>query len=213
MLRTKDLNLAQTIDLCRSAEITCKEVQAMKTQTEKIIVNALRKMPQQSSRSLKEDNQHKQRSPHQIPRQDDRPGQIKYRANNQERMNRSVPDVGITMEVIVETVQPVGSNAKSVQIRMCRFRRFDKKVHNVTTHPKYNSDDEFFLDSVVKCLNMEVSRTNSEAWFELVTVFKSRIRKKIDSGADTNTIFFENMEENQRQTTAHTINSSFEGTW
>ena len=60
---------------------------------------------------------------------------------------------------------------------------------------------------------MEVSRTNSEAWFELVTVVKSRIRMKIDSGADTNTIFFQNMEENQRQTTAHTFNSSFEGTW
>ena len=163
---------------------------------------------QQSSRSLKEDNQHKQRSPHQIPRKDDRPGQTKYRANNQERMYRSVPDVGITMEVIVETVQPVGSNAKRVQIRMCKFRRFDRTLQLIQ-----NTTVMIFLNSVVKCLNMEVSRTNSEAWFELVTVVKSRIHMKIDSGADTNTIFFQNMEENQRQTTAHAINSSFEGTW
>ena len=94
MLRTKDLNLAQTIDLCRSAEITRKEVQAMRTQTEKVTLNALRKKPQQPSRSLKEDHQHKQRSPHPKTRQDDRPGQTKYRASNQERYKQKCTRCG-----------------------------------------------------------------------------------------------------------------------
>ena len=193
MLRTKDLNLAQTIDLCRSAEITRKEVQAMRTQTEKVTLNALRKKPQQPSRSLKEDHQHKQRSPHPKTRQDDRPGQTKYRASNQERYKQKCTRCGYNHGSDSGDCPASGKQCKKCSgpnhfARMCKSRRFDRKVHKVTAHQPDSSDDEFFLDSVIKCLNMEVSHTNSAAWFEPVTVCKSRIRMKIDSGADTNTI-------------------------
>ena len=52
-----------------------------------------------------------------------------------------------------------------------------------------DSDDEFWIGSVVKCLSMETTpRKHPKAWFVNVKVCQSQIKMKVDTGAETNTI-------------------------
>lgn len=64
-----------------------------------------------------------------------------------------------------------------------------KSVSCLETEESQSSDDEFFMGSVVKCLNVETTTTDeTKAWFVTVNVCQSSVKMKIDTGAETNVI-------------------------
>ena len=50
-----------------------------------------------------------------------------------------------------------------------------------------SSDDEFFLHAVTKCIE-SVQHDGSSSWFSYITVCESRIKMKVDTGSETNTM-------------------------
>ena len=112
MLRRKDLNLAQTIDLCADLQ----KLHARKSRQREHNQKRLLLMHYARSPAAFKITSINREALTQKPIK--MTGQVKLSIELVTRniINRSVLDVGITMEVIVETVQPVGSNAKSVQV-------------------------------------------------------------------------------------------------
>ena len=66
-----------------------------------------------------------------------------------------------------------------------------KSMHAVTSKHREedtgSSDDEFFLHAVTKCIE-SVQHDGSSSWFSYITVCESRIKMKVDTGSETNTM-------------------------
>ena len=65
-----------------------------------------------------------------------------------------------------------------------------KSMHAVTTphgHDEDSSEDEFFLHSVVKYVE-SLQHDASSSWYSYVNVCNSRLKMKVDTGAETNTM-------------------------
>ena len=181
LLRQDNLTLAKTRDLCVAFEVTQNEVRTMSTHTT-------------NDKSVNYVNKRRARPETRPPTQHSSGNRSYSSAKNEHgaRVNkqqlcrccgtkhdaRRCPAYGVTC---------YKCNGRNHYSSVCK----SKSMHAVTSKHREedtgSSDDEFFLHAVTKCIE-SVQHDGSSSWFSYITVCESRIKMKVDTGSETNTM-------------------------
>ena len=184
LLHEENLTLKRAIDLCIAFETTQNEVRSMAAAGASSSVSTDKTVHQFHKQKFKQ-------SKLPVPKKQNTPSYTTQTENNYKQNNNQKPcgRCGYKhgpRQCKAYNKRCTRCNGRNHFASMCR----SKSVHTVSTDQNNSdSDDEFWIGSVAKCLAMETTpRKNPKAWFVNVKVCKSQIKMKIDTGAETNTI-------------------------
>ncbi len=174
LLRDTDLTLAKTIMLCRSQEVTQKEMQSMKKDGEKSSVSSEKEVHTMSKKGKSYQNYAAGSAKPAAQVQDTRRGSKKKTCGRCDTRHppRKCPAWGQTFST------RNGTNHYAI---LCLSRK--SRLHEVS-HVESSSEDEFFIDTVVHMVGSE----DESAWYSVVVVGGSRVKVKLDTGAGTNVL-------------------------
>ncbi len=169
LLREKDLTLLKAIDLCKSAEITEKEMRSMRSMgSNEADIQAI----------------NRSQNPVQNPRRNPRFDKHNQNGSSQQDCGRCG-----------RSHSPKQCFAWNKTCRKCQglhhFAQFCKskrvaKVHYLS-QDESDSDDEFFIDHLyVGDIHSIVDKT--DAWYAIISINGSRIKMKLDTGAAANVL-------------------------
>ena len=172
LLREKDLDIKRTIEICKAAEITHNELSSMLNASH--IATPSLASASKSVHVVKH-KQHTQHRPMRDMVTDTSPSKRKpcRRCNNVHGSNirKKCPAWGATCHKC---------KAKNHFASCCRSKTVHEVRHDADSYGT-DSSDEFFI-AMVRLSIGTVTREN--AWFEIVEICGSKIRAKIDTGAD-----------------------------
>jgi hypothetical protein len=181
LLREENLTLTKTQDLCRAFEITQNEIRSMAVggaeAAESKSVHAYR-----NHGNSKQHNYNRSSKPSSAE-----PSKPAYNSKQSKDSMRKCGRCGYKhgkKQCPAYGQKCNKCNGPNHFATMCK----SKAIH-ATSVPddEYASSDEFWLGSIVKCLSVETTPRTS-AWYTTVNVCNSKIKMKIDTGAEVDTI-------------------------
>ena len=217
LLREKDLTFEKAVDICRAAKITNRELLSMSQKTPVKQVHAV--AGQQRGNSA--------------PSQGGRQGQSQYRGASQ---NTSVS--GQSARHHTQCSRCGKSHGPNLEKdcaawgHLCykckgknHFKKFcrSKSMHTVSRdyvqHDEPFNDycdlsDDYFMGTIDVAQVGSITRTDDQAWFETINVAGSKIRMKIDTGAEANSVphnVWERIEGRPMLTSSHVTLRAFGG--
>lgn len=175
LLREEDLTLAKTKDICLAFEVTQTEVKSMAH------ADAPTNETKDINMLVNNKNQPKKPTAKEHPKQ-------KFTPHFSSQQHHNKCSRCGTVHI------PRNCPAYGQRCHKCnRLNHFAsvciaRSVNLLEREQSQPSDEEFFLGSVAKCLNVETSTDDIKAWFVTVNVCQSTVKMKIDTGAETNVI-------------------------
>ena len=192
-MRQENLSLTKTCDLCVAFEVTQNEVRSISTHdtqstTEKAVNYVKRRRVKQDTKSTPFSQRSNQgysssKNDHRAATSANK-HQLCRRCGTKHEGHKC-PAYGATC---------YKCNGRNHNSAVCKCKSMPAVTtphgHDVTTphgHDEDSSEDEFFLHSVVKCVE-SLQHDASSSWYSYVNVCNSRLKMKVDTGAETNTM-------------------------